>query len=132
MRYNICPICAAVSSTWLLMSAGVAWGYLTATAFLIPISLLMGGTVVGIAYLGEKRFNWAVQHPQKWKSVVTVIGMTIAYLLVTNLAKFVVGIELIIIITLAYLFFIKKPTKPNVGVKDTEVGRIEKQMEQCC
>ena len=97
-KINICPICIVVSSVWLGLSIGVVWGYLDSATFLIPIALLMGGTVTGIACLGEKKCAWAAQHPQKWKTLIIIIGMPIAYLLVMNLTKFIVVSELLYIL----------------------------------
>lgn len=115
---------------WLLLSAGVAWGYLAPTPFLIPIALLMGGTVVGIAHLGEKRYRWAAMHPQKWKVPVIVLGMIIAYVLVTRITKFIVVAELVFMVLIACLLFIKKSGQPEV--EDKKVSEIEEKMKQCC
>lgn len=132
MKNTICLICVAVSSLWFTFSIGIAWGFLSPLVFLIPTSLLMGGTVVGIAYLGEKRFSWAAKNPQSWKSSVLLIGMPMAYILVSRLSKLTVLIELIILLNLAYLLFIKT-SKPHQAEKsDNQLGKIEKQMEQCC
>ncbi len=126
---NICPICVGVSSLWLGLSAAVAWGYLSASTYLIPIAMLMGGTVVGIAYLGEKRCLWAAQHPQKWKTLVVLIGMPTAYLLVTHLTRFIVVAELLILFVIAYFFFVKQP---KVAGGSKKISEIEEQMKQCC
>src|SRR3989344_4797237 len=98
MKINICPICVVISSLWLLMSVGVAWGYLASVTVIVPIALLMGGTVVGIAYIGEKKYSWADKHHQEWKVLVIAIGMPMAYLLVMNLTKFIVVAELSILL----------------------------------
>ena|SRR3989338_6128315 len=137
-KINICPICIVVSSVWLGLSIGVVWGYLDSATFLIPIALLMGGTVTGIACLGEKKCAWAAQHPQKWKTLIIIIGMPIAYLLVMNLTKFIVVSELLILFVIAYFFFIKQPRLGgSSGSKDLPAGKagiskIEEQIEQCC
>ena len=130
MKINICPICVVVSSLWLGLSAGVAWGYLASSTYLIPISLLMGGTVVGIAYLGEKKCRWASQHQLLWKTLVIAGGMPFAYLLIINLNEFIVVVELVILLKIAYLFFIKQPSKLASG--SNKISEIEEQMEQCC
>lgn len=136
MKINICPICVAVSSLWLVLSAGVAWGYLELSVYLVPIALLMGGTVVGIAYLGEKKCRWAAQHQLLWKILVIAGGMPLAYLLIINLNKFIVIIELIIIVKIAYFFFIKSSKvtsgSNNLSADQTGISEIEEQMEQCC
>lgn len=130
MKTNICPICVVVSSLWLGLSAGMAWGYLAPVTYLIPVALLMGGTVVGIAYLGEKRCRWADRHPLLWKSLIIAGGMPVAYLLVMNLSKFMVVVELLILLNIAYFFFIKRPK----GAQTTSAAgrQIEKEMERCC
>ena len=120
MRISLCPICSVVSGSWLVLSAGVAWGYLRPETFLIPISLLMGGTVVGIAYRSG------------WKRTGVLLGMPLAYILVVNLSKLVVGIESILLILTAYLLFVRPSVKP-AGTKDTrDVREIEEQMKSCC
>jgi len=136
MKTNICPICVAVSLLWLGLSAGVAWGYLAPSVYLIPIALLIGGTVVGIAYLGEKKCRWAAQHQLLWKTLVIAGGMPLAYLLIINLNKFIVVVELVTLIKIAYFFFIKQ-SETTSGSKDLPIGqagisKIEEQMEQCC
>ena len=137
MRIKICPICVAVSLLWLLTSAGVAWRYFAFETYLVPIALLMGGSVVGIAYLGEKRVRWAIRHPLAWKTLVIVAGMAVAYLFVNNLSKPVVLMEFILMGLIARLLFIPRPSVrtaggPGSSSGGTNVRKIEEQMEQCC
>jgi drug/metabolite transporter (DMT)-like permease len=117
----------------------VAWGYLESSVYLIPIALLMGGTVVGIAYQGERKLNWASQHPLLWKILVVFLGMPAAYFFITNLSKSIVITELILLILIAHFFFIKRPawssgSKPDKSLPADEAGirDIEEQMKQCC
>jgi len=112
---KFCPICAAVSGTWLVLSAGVAWGFLTPSAWLIPVALLMGGSVIGIANKMENH-----------KKLIIVLGMPIAYLLVTNLTKTIVIAELIVMMIIAYILF------RNNGPDNQRVHEIEEKMKQCC
>ena len=137
MKIKFCPICAIVSLLWLTLSAGVAWGFLMPDVFLIPVALLMGGTVVGITYLGEKRCLWAARYPQMWKILVTSIGMPLAYLMVTNLNKSIVLIEISLMLIIAYFFFIKQSSKKMIGgsknlLPQENISKIEEQMEHCC
>ena len=129
MKINICPICVIVSGIWLILSAGVAWGYLASEQFMIPIAILMGGSVVGIAYQGEKKFIWASTHSLIWKIIIIFSGMPAAYLFVINLSKPLVVTEFILLIIIAYFFFIKRLKQPG-GLHT--ISQIEKQMEQCC
>ena len=138
MNIKICPICLIVSATWLILSAGVAWGYLVIGTYLIPIALLMGGTIVGIAYMGEKKCHWATQHELLWKTLVIAGGMPLAYVLITNLNKFIVIVELLILIKIAYFFFIKQSRhggtsgSKNLPTGQAGISKTEEQMEQCC
>ena len=129
MKINICPICVVVSGIWLILSAGVAWGYLASEQFMIPVAILMGGSVMGIAYQGEKKFIWASTHSLIWKIIIIFSGMPAAYLFVVNLSKPMVVTEFILLIIIAYFFFIKRLKQPG---RLHTISQIEKQMEQCC
>lgn len=120
-------MCVGVSSLWLAMSAGVAWGYFAPAAFLIPIALLMGGTVVGIAYRGEKRCRWAAQHPQIWKTLILLIGMPIAYVLVINITKFTIVVEFVFLFVIACFLFIDRDSSKN-----PRASGIEGKLKHCC
>ena len=123
MRLEICPICAAVSGTWLTLTALVLFGYLNPEIFLPLISLLMGGTVVGVAYQIGKR-----------KPVVIGVGMLLAFWAVRNLSFKVFFLELAVLATLAYFLFVKrdgedKPVLPR-DPKTREL--LEDKLKNCC
>lgn len=135
MRTKICPVCASVSFLWISLSALAAWGYIELDDFIIVIALLMGGTVVGVSYLGEKKYLWAARYPQKWKFSVIIIGMFLAYLALINLSKPVVAVEALILSAFAYLFFIRDSRRNVEGSRsdnDRNIREIEKKMKQCC
>lgn len=117
-RFKICWVCATVSGIWLAMSALIALHIVPRATLEIPIALLMGGSVVGIAYQ---------RYQLRWKISVIAIGMPLAYLLITNLNKKIVIIEIIILLVIAYILFAKKNLADNQSVRD-----IEKKMKQCC
>lgn len=129
IKIKICPICAIVSLVWLVLSVGVAWGYIAGDNYIVLIAMLMGGSVVGIAFTGEKRCGWAAKHPQLWKMLAVIIGMPIIYFALVNLSKTVVVWEIIVLIIIAYLFFVA-PSKR--GETSEKVREIEEQMKQCC
>lgn len=113
-------MCITVSGIWMIVSAGVAWGFLAPSGWLIPIALLMGGSVVGIS----SQFTTI-----RWKAAIITIGMPTAYLAVTHLTQATVVIEIIVMITIAFLLFGKRSGGPH----DPEsVRKIEEQMKQCC
>lgn len=116
--YTICPVCIAVSGTWLTLSFLAAWEYVALSAFLIPISLLMGGTVVGISSRCRSLFG---------KAVVVLIGLPLAYFFITHLTKMVVALEFALLVIIAFIVFSNKDRKAN-----RDVGDLEKKMKQCC
>jgi hypothetical protein len=118
MKYTLCPICIVVSGMWLVLSAGVAWGFLAPSAFLIPIALLMGGSVIGIT----NRLDSI-----RWKIVSILVGMSLAYLAVTHVSPAIVVLELIILLIFAYLFFVQKPSSDDPNIRD-----IEEKLKRCC
>jgi len=100
-----------VSSLWWLLSLGVVLGFFS-NAFLIPIAILMGGSVVGVA-----------SQKEKYKKIIILVGMPIAYFLVTNLTKVTVLIELVAMTVIALILFVDKgPANPD----------LEKKLKQCC
>ena len=119
-KFKICPLCVAVSGMWLALSAGVAWGFLMPSSFLISIALLMGGSVVGIA----DRCSTLI-----WKTITIIVSMPLAYLAVTHLNKTVVFAELIIMLGIAYLLFVKRP---DGSENSDSIRKLEEQMKQCC
>ena len=132
MRINICPICVVVGGTWFSFSAGVVLGYLSPEQFIIPIAILMGGSVVGIAYQGAQKFEWAVKNSLPWKFMIIFSGMPIAYLLVSNLSKRIVIIELILLLITAYFFFVERQKKPSGSGEGQKIRDIEEKMKRCC
>ena len=56
LPFSVCAICAGVSGAWVLLSFAILTDLAQAAVYLSVITLLMGGTVVGIAYQAEKKF----------------------------------------------------------------------------
>ena len=140
-RVQICPVCAAVSGTWLLLSAGILFGYISKTDFLPIILLLMGGTIVGIAYQGEKSVAWATRNPLWWKLIVITTGVAISFWATKNLDSRVLLLETAALVVLVYLFFFsgigKKPSLENAGRPLVEknsgkIKAIEEKLKNCC
>ncbi|OGF64469.1 hypothetical protein A2661_02925 [Candidatus Giovannonibacteria bacterium RIFCSPHIGHO2_01_FULL_45_24] len=120
MHLRICPICSAVSGTWLILTALVLAGYLPSETFLPLIALLMGGTVVGIAYRFEKQ-----------RPLIIGAGMLLAFLAVRNMTFPVFLLELVVVAGLAYfLFFRKIETAEPQNKKARE--SLEEKMKRCC
>lgn len=137
MKKRICLICVGVSSAWFFLSVLAVWGFVQPEKILLPIALLMGGSVVGIAYSGEKRCSWAARHPLLWKSLEIGGGMPLAYALIVNLSKEVVVLELLILLVISYFFFFKQPSKmaaapQSLSNDGSQVSNIEEKLQDCC
>lgn len=118
-KFKICPLCLMVSGLWLILSAGVAWGWLAPAVWQLPIALLMGGTVIGVTNrVGALRR----------KTLTLGLGFLLAYLAVTHLSKVTFILELIIMCIIALLLF----RRPDGTRLDPRVRQLAKQMEQCC
>ena|SRR3989344_4631410 len=116
---KICWICVTISGLWLVMSTFVAWHIVPLEVLQLPIALLMGGSIVGIAYQ---------RHSFRWKIAIIAIGMPIAFLLITNLTKITVFIELVILLAIAYKLFVYKVNNDDKG----RAHELEEKMKNCC
>ncbi|MDP3991531.1 MAG: hypothetical protein Q8P66_01335 [Candidatus Colwellbacteria bacterium] len=126
---SICPICLGVSLTWLALTVLMLLGYASNDYFL-PTALLMGGTVVGIVYQGEKKFK--VMRSFTPKMAVLIIGLILAYLLLTNV-NWLTLIEAALILTpLGYLFFLRSPQATAEEENSETVKDLEDKMKECC
>src|SRR3989338_5498525 len=79
LRISLCPICAGVATTWLGMLGANIAGYPMDPRI---IALLMGGTVVGIAYRTERHLA-SERSPLLWKTLSIPTGFVAAYALLT-------------------------------------------------
>ncbi|MDP3762914.1 MAG: hypothetical protein Q8Q97_02475 [bacterium] len=127
---KVCPICAAVAGSWLVLTALILAGALKAEVFLPLVLLLMGGSAVGIAYQGEKSFPWAGRHPLLWKSVSIGAGMSLAFWAARNLSFRVLVLEFLAMAAFAYLFFAREQSaRPP---KSWRTRELEEKMKDCC
>jgi len=126
-RYRVkkfCPICAAVSLTWLWLLLKYFLGWHVDT---LLIAILMGGSVIGIMYQ-LKRTPWA--------HLYAVAGFSAVYfLLQENWLWF--GIAFGLAILLGIWQRSESLTKVYRGKKlsselEKEVKEIEKKLEECC
>lgn len=129
LKIKICPVCAVVSFTWLLISAGIMAGLLESENWKLIMAIAMGGTAVGIAFQAEKRFGW---RSPMIKFIIIVIGFVLAYLAVGNINAWTLAAEAIIILALGYLFFVFK-TGDSANVADQKkLKELEEKMKNCC
>lgn len=130
--FSVCAICVGVSGAWVFLTLAVLAG-LAPEAFYLPvITLLMGGTVVGIAYQAERTFGWQGEKSFWLKFVIIVVGFYFAHIAVGALSWMTFAFELAALAVLAYLFFVRKQSS-GVNVPDSvKVAELEKQMKDCC
>ncbi len=122
--FQICPICAGVSGTWVWLIVAHFWGY--QIDLTIP-ALLMGGSVVGVMSKLERFMQ--PKFILVWKMTFTVSGFLAANSLITgNWLIFAGGIIFVLIITLTSK---TRPVKINEQ-KSEQIKNLEKKMENCC
>ncbi|MBI2674133.1 MAG: hypothetical protein HYX22_00110 [Candidatus Yanofskybacteria bacterium] len=132
MKIRICLICAGVSLTWLLILAGLNFGWLAADGWLLIAAIAMGGTVVGIAYQGEKRSKWAADNTMKFKASVILTGFVLAYLALSFISWTAFWVAFAILGLVAYVYFVM-PDRAEEITKDTaRIQEIEEKLKNCC
>ena len=133
-KFKICPICAGVSGTWLWLIIGYWLDY--EVDLIIP-AILMGGSIVGIAYQVEKRLN-ANKSPLLWKAWFIPLGFVAVFVLLMGLwLYFVILLTALLIITI--IFASDKFKSMLSGGKggghnndDPAVKELEDKMKNCC
>jgi len=137
LPFKICPICVGVSLTWIGLTAGLLSGNLASSNYMIPIAMLMGATVVGIAYQGEKALGMSGNTLWRWKVPVIVGGLGIAYWLFISMSWTTLVIELVILLGLTIMFFVLPGRTSLQGKENTDrdpdrMKKLVDDMESCC
>lgn len=126
--FKICPICAGVSGTWLWMLAGKFLGY---EVDLVMLALLMGGSVVGIAYQIEKRLP-SNRSPLLWKTLFIPTGFIAVYSVISSWwLVFIVLAAFLIVLALVFTEQ-EKSNKATATTQNPKVEELEKKMKNCC
>jgi hypothetical protein len=124
LRVPLCPICLGVGGTWLWMLIGRSLGYSVDATML---SILLGGSVVGVAFQIEKRLPQG-RSPLMWKTLFIPAGFAAAYALAAAqwslLAATSAGLALLA------GFFLVPPAAS--GEQSKAVEELKKKMQQCC
>ena len=131
LPFSVCALCAGVSGAWVLLSLAILTGAAPADLYLPVITLLMGGTVVGIAYQAEKKFGWRGEKAFWFRFAIIFVGFYAAHIAVGGFGWSVFTIELFVLATLAYLFFIRQDGA-NLKSHSAKVEKLEKELENCC
>ena len=124
LRIPLCPICLGVGGTWFWMLIARALGHAVDTTML---SILLGGSVAGIAYQVEKRLPQG-RSPLLWKTLFIPAGFAAAYALARAQWPLfaVTGVALVLLTG----FFLIPPGVP--GEKSETVEELKKKMQNCC
>ncbi len=132
LPFGICPICAGVSGTWLLLLVGVLLNYVSMESYGSVITLFMGGTIVGIAYQGEKRFKWAQGNIAKFRVPVMLVGFLLAYCALSSISWITFGVEVAVLGLVTYLYFVMPAIATRRVGDQTKTREIEERLKDCC
>lgn len=132
LPFKVCPICAGVSLTWLLLSIGMLVGVLQPTNYQLLTAVLMGGTVVGMAYQGERRTNVAPENVLKFRTAVIVPGFVLVYLALRNLNWLTLALEALVLAIVTWFYFIVPKGDMRPHTANEKVRELEEKMKNCC
>lgn len=138
---KICSICAGVAGTWLWMLIGMLTGQLPVASYQLPAAILIGGSVVGIAYQVEKFLpglaGWRT--PLLWKALFIPGGFIAAsFLLSFKWLEFLIVSGILLVIMSLFLQSLKKPEESSRNEvdlgenKEKRIEMLEEEMEECC
>lgn len=127
LPFTICPICAGSFLTWVGLVSAHFMGY--SINLIIP-ALLMGGSVVGIAYQLEKRSRGLSPGTlMLFKVFFMPAGFVAAYAVLEQLwMAFLFAAAFLFLVSLAFL----SARSSTAGSREKTAGDIEKKMEDCC
>ena len=124
LRAPVCPICLGVGGTWLWMLIARALGYAVDATML---SILLGGSVAGIAYLVERRLPQG-RSALIWKTLFIPAGFVAAYALAAP--QWILFAVTSVALVLLTVFFLVPPAAS--GEQSETVEELKKKMQQCC
>ena len=120
----VCAICVGVSGTWIWLLLIQQFGY--HIDVLVP-AILMGGSVVGLAYQGEKRIPDG-QSALLWKTLFLPFGFLAVYSVFV--AWWFVLLGAVLGMSLLAFFFLSSSRQTRHDHKT--IKTLEEKMKQCC
>lgn len=126
LPFRICAVCAGTAGTWAWLLIGILTGVLSFVTYMPVVGILMGGSVVGIAYQGEKYLKMG-RSLLLWKASFIPIGFGTVWS-VTHFAFGFVILGILVLIALAG-FFLEPPLRKTEAAR---AARLEKNMKDCC
>ncbi len=134
--FKACAVCVGVSGSWFTLSVLTVAGVLPEAETVLPIAVLMGGTVAGMAGKGEQVFVFAKRRPMAWKFSVMLPGFLLAFWAVHSPSVVVLILEAIVLAVAMFVFFIRpsRPISSHVPHPGDPPGvkKIEEKLESCC
>jgi len=127
---KICAICAGTATTWIWMLAGILAGELMFAAYMPVVTILMGGSVVGIAYQGN-RYLKEGRSGLLWKALFIPLGFGTVW----SVANFAFGFVILGVAVLAAIAgaFLTLPFRRNRTPQNGAAAkRLEEAMKDCC
>lgn len=117
---QVCPVCAGVFLTWAWLISAHLLGY---NIDLVVPALLMGGSVVGIAYQLEKKFSGLPAGKMLlWKILFVPAGFVAAYAVLEQLWT-------VLLLAIAFLFLLSIAL---LSSRAESTSGLEKKMKDCC
>lgn len=126
LPFQVCAICAGTAGTWVWLLAGILTGLLSYVSYMPVISILMGGSVVGIAYQGEKYLKHG-RSSLLWKALFIPLGFGTVWS-VTNFAFGFVILGVFALLAVAG-FFLDLPLSRGGAAR---AEQLEERMKDCC
>ncbi|MBU6414745.1 hypothetical protein KGQ34_00675 [Patescibacteria group bacterium] len=124
---RICPVCAGVSGTWIWILAGMFSGVLDAGRWQLFVAMLMGGTVVGIAYQIEKRLP-PHRSPLLRKTLFIPAGFALVYGVLAQWWNAAL-VSFAFLLLLSFVFF---ASQRKIKDSDKTTKELEEKMKDCC
>ena len=131
LSLKICPICAGVFTTWFFMFLGMLTGKLGLENFQIPTALLMGGSVVGLAYKFEAKIK-KDKSIVLWKVLFIPVGFALAYSLVLfEWTQALIFFPILGFIVFSFLKFGDTKKQSQLEKKEN-AEKLKDKLENCC
>lgn len=127
LNRKVCPICVGVSCTWLIMLFIRFFGTAVDSSIL---GILMGGTVVGIAYQGEKQLAKG-RSQLLWKLLFIPLGFLFMFGVIEYNALSIL-LSSVAIVVIAYIFLRVPAKMPAQTVSQKDAEAIEEKLNNCC
>ena len=124
LPFRVCPICIGVAGTWLWMLGAQLAGFAFDASML---AILLGGSVVGIAYQLEKHLPQG-RSLLLWKTLFVSIGFVAAYALaVPQWSLLAMAVAALLLLTA--VFFVPRH---HADKNSAAVAKLERDMKKCC